>query len=445
MIELGEIALPGPAASLEARRKVYAVVEDLTDDQIAAARLAAACSELCRHSLRADAASTLKVDLDSTHAGETLLQLTLQSAAPLEDHHTHRGAFDELTLAAVDNGVHTVQARKQLIRTHAPGDGAVARLRAIVGECSRDELMADVQAQNVELENHREHLEETVRERTVQLREATDDAEAANQAKSQFLANMSHELRTPMNAIVGYTEMLIEDAEDSDQDETVPDLEKILAASQHLLSLINDVLDLSKIEAGKMELYCESFELRELIDETVATVETLVAKNNNTLELEIEGELGQMHADLTKVRQSLLNLLSNAAKFTREGKITLSARREARAAGEWFVLSVADTGIGVPTEQLENVFEEFSQADAATTREYGGTGLGLPITKRFCGMMGGRIDAESRIGVGTTFTIHLPVDVDEAADVVAGAKACVKTTPSSAMRSMFAEVSRKYP
>jgi signal transduction histidine kinase len=428
MIDLGEIALPSAASNIEARRKVFSVVEDLTADQIAASRLAAACSELCRHSQGTGAESSLRVCLDATQFGGMLLQLTLQSSTPLDDHGTHQHAFDELCAIPPENGIHSLLARKLLARTPIPGDAAIARLRAIVGERSRDELMADVQRQNVELEKHRQHLEDTVAKRTAQLRDAIDEAESANQAKSQFLANMSHELRTPMNAIVGYTEMLIEDAGDTGQEETVPDLERILVASKHLLTLINDVLDLSKIEAGKMELYCESFELRELIDDTANTVGSLVATNGNRLVLGIDDGLGQMHADVTKVRQSLFNLLSNASKFTSDGTITLSARRERRDEGEWIVLQVADTGVGVPTEKLDKVFEEFSQADASTTREYGGTGLGLPITKRFCTMMGGWIDAQSEIGKGTTFTIHLPVNVEEAAAGVASSDAVTTAT-----------------
>jgi signal transduction histidine kinase len=432
MIDLGEITLPSAASNIEARRKIFSVVEDLTADQIAASRLAAACSELCRHSQRTGAESSLRVCLDATQFGGMLLQLTLQSSTPLDDRGTHQHAFqhafDELCAMPPENGVHSLLARKLLARTPIPGDAAIARLQAIVGERSRDELMADVQLQNVELEKHRQHLEDTVAKRTVQLRDAIDEAESANQAKSQFLANMSHELRTPMNAIVGYTEMLIEDAGDSGQEETVPDLERILAASKHLLTLINDVLDLSKIEAGKMELYCESFELRELIDDTASTVRSLVATNGNRLVLGIDDGLGLVHADVTKVRQSLFNLLSNASKFTSDGTITLSARREPRDEGEWIVLQVADTGVGVPTEKLDKVFEEFSQADASTTREYGGTGLGLPITKRFCTMMGGWIDAQSEIGKGTTFTIHLPVNVEEAAADIASSDTVITAT-----------------
>ena len=428
MINLGEIALSGAASYIEARRKVFSVVEDLTADQIAASRLAAACSELCRHSQRTGAESSLRVCLDATQSGRMLLQLTLRSSTPLNGHGTHQNAFDEVRAIPAENGIHSLLARKGLARTPIPADAAIARLRAIVGERSRDQLMADVQEQNVELEKHRQHLEDTVAKRTVQLRDAIDEAESANQAKSQFLANMSHELRTPMNAIVGYTEMLVEDAADSGQEETVPDLERILAASKHLLTLINDVLDLSKIEAGKMELYCESFELRELIGDTADTVGSLVATNGNRLVLEIDDGLGQMNADVTKLRQSLFNLLSNASKFTSDGTITLSAQREPGDEGEWIVFQIADTGVGVPTEKLDKVFEEFSQADASTTREYGGTGLGLPITKRFCAMMGGWIDAESEIGKGTTFTIHLPADVEEAAAGVGSSDAVTTAT-----------------
>jgi CheY-like chemotaxis protein len=242
------------------------------------------------------------------------------------------------------------------------------------------------------------------------LKSARDAAEEANRTKSDFLANMSHELRTPLNAILGYSEMLMEEAEDLEQEEFVPDLKRIHGAGQHLLALINDILDLSKIEAGRMELYVETFDVAQAVDEIRSTVDTVVKKKGNALEVECGADLGMMHTDLTKVRQSLFNLTSNAAKFTENGTITLSVRRDTEADGDWVTFSVADTGIGIAEDKLDKVFGEFAQADASTTRRYGGTGLGLAITKRFCEMMGGSISARSTLGEGSTFTICLPAD-----------------------------------
>jgi CheY-like chemotaxis protein len=216
-----------------------------------------------------------------------------------------------------------------------------------------------------------------------------------------------------LNAIIGYSEMLAGDFEDEGLDEFVHDLHRIRAAGKHLQSLIDDVLDLSKIEAGKMELYLETFELPRLIEEVVSTVQPLVEANANILDVSWADELGSMHADLTKVRQGLLNLLSNAAKFTEGGRIRLDAARQVVDGGAWVIFRVSDTGIGMSPEQMDRLFQAFSQADVSTTRRYGGTGLGLAITKHFCQMMGGDIAVESELGEGSIFTIRLPVDVAE--------------------------------
>jgi len=251
-----------------------------------------------------------------------------------------------------------------------------------------------------------------------ELLRARRAAEDASRSKSQFLASMSHELRTPLNAIIGYSELLLEDATGTEHEALLPDLRKIHTAGKHLLGLINDVLDLSKIEAGRMDLYLETFDVREALGPVMETVGPLIAGNANRLEVRWGERLGTMRSDATRVRQVLLNLLSNAGKFTERGVITLEAEREPDAAGaDWVVLRVRDTGIGMTAEQLARLFEAFAQAESSTASRYGGTGLGLAISRRFCEMLGGTLTATSAPGAGSVFTVRLPAvtaDVPEA-------------------------------
>jgi signal transduction histidine kinase/CheY-like chemotaxis protein len=290
-------------------------------------------------------------------------------------------------------------------------------------------MAREIRSREESLAEWNRNLESTVTERTRDLVKAREAAEEASRTKSSFLANMSHELRTPMNAIIGYSEMLLEEAEDLEQEGFIPDLKKIHGAGKHLLGLINDMLDLSKIEAGKMTVYLEDFDISAMVGEVAATIQPLVAKNGNELVVNSPASLGKMRADITKVRQTLFNLLSNAAKFTNNGKVTLAVSIEDRAGAPQVFFRGADTGIGMTAEQMGKLFQAFVQADASTTRKFGGTGLGLAISRRFCQMMGGDITVTSEMGKGTVFTAVVPV---RAVDETAGAKtASAKMSPAA--------------
>ncbi|RQH20568.1 ATP-binding response regulator [Okeania hirsuta] len=251
------------------------------------------------------------------------------------------------------------------------------------------------------------------------LKQEKDEAQAANRAKSVFLANMSHELRTPLNAIIGYSEILLEDARDLGYEDFVHDLDNIHTAGRHLLTIINDILDLSKIEAGKMDVHLESFKIMALIENVVATIQPLIEQNSNTLEIICEDHQELIVADPNKMRQVILNLLSNAAKFTENGNISLKVKiisndeyctvqSEELTPNKMLILSVADTGIGISENQMNVLFKPFTQADNSTTRKYGGTGLGLVISRHFCKMMGGDIGVVSEVNKGSIFTVKVP-------------------------------------
>jgi len=255
----------------------------------------------------------------------------------------------------------------------------------------------------------RQKIEKALKKSKKIAEQAKKIAENANIAKSQFLANMSHELRTPLNAIIGYSEILEEDAEDLEQNDFIPDLQKIQTAGKHLLGLINDVLDISKIEAGKMALFIERIDLEILINEVIDTVQPMVNKNENTLKIVRPDVLGEMQTDMTKLRQMLLNLLCNSAKFTEKGTIYLKIDPQTHPDGDWINFGVTDDGIGMTDEQQKKLFKPFTQADSSSTRRYGGTGLGLSIAKQFAEIMGGSIQLLSEFEKGSTFIVCLPV------------------------------------
>lgn len=321
-----------------------------------------------------------------------------------------------------------LQTSKILIRNEEGGIFGIVGINRDVteqreAERELDRLLHLEQEQRAGLEklvNELQQLNTKLELTNTELEQAEKKAEEASRAKSSFLANMSHELRTPLNAIIGYSELIEEECIDQQRDDFIPDLRKIQAAGKHLLALVNDILDLSKIEAGRMDLYIESINVPVVISDISVTIAPLMDKNANTLTVNCPADLGTIDADLTKIRQIIFNLLSNAAKFTTNGQITLDVSRQSTPSGDWIFAKVSDTGIGMTPAQLDNLFQDFSQADASTTRKYGGTGLGLSISRRFAQMMEGDITVESEYGKGTTFTLQLPAkaSLPEAAPIV---------------------------
>ncbi|MGH7588114.1 MAG: response regulator [Gemmatimonadota bacterium] len=319
-------------------------------------------------------------------------------------------AEEEVLGKNLDDLITTEETRREAVSytEQALGNRTV---KAISKRCRKDGSLVDVEVLGVPVvvDGNRVGLMALYHDIS-ELLDARRQAEAANSAKSQFLASMSHELRTPLNAIIGYSEMLAEEAQDEGRMAMLADLGKIHSAGRHLLSLINDILDLSKIEAGKMDLYVEEFELDRVIADVIATAQPLAEKTGSRLEVEGLGDLGTMQSDVTRIRQILLNLLSNACKFTDGGSVRLAVTRERGAIeeGEWVRFTVADDGIGMSPEQMDRLFQAFTQASASTSARYGGTGLGLAISRQFCRMMGGDIAVSSKEGAGSTFTVRLP-------------------------------------
>jgi signal transduction histidine kinase len=268
--------------------------------------------------------------------------------------------------------------------------------------------MAIYYANMIAMRSDLEREAERHRETAVRLREAKDMADKANRAKSIFLAKMSHELRTPLNAVIGFSEILLDEVgADSRDSRKKADLQRINSAGKHLLSLVTDVLDLSKIESNHIDLKIEQFDLAEMVREVVVTVEPMVVDNNNKLVVKCPHDLGIVSTDQTKLRQAALNLLSNAAKFTRDGTVTLAVQRRKRAAGDWIEIQVQDTGIGIAEADIGRLFQNFGQANRSTANKYGGTGLGLSLSQKLCALMGGGISVKSEVGQGSIFTVRV--------------------------------------
>jgi len=297
-----------------------------------------------------------------------------------------------------------------------PRANAILRVFAarVSAEMERFEALESLRELNQQLESRVEERTQALQYANQQLSVTNAELARATKLKDEFLANMSHELRTPLNAIIGYSEILQEDAEALGLEDFVQDLQKIHQSGRHLLDLINDILDMTKIEAGKLEIHYDDFDVPVLVQNTTTSIQPLLLKNNNRLVVNCNPQLGSIHTDMTRLRQVLLNVLSNACKFTKSGEIQVTVDRQNSEQGEYFCFTISDTGIGISPENIQKLFQPFNQADSSTTRQYGGTGLGLAISHRLCNMMGGSITVQSELGKGSTFTIYLPVNSEPA-------------------------------
>lgn len=361
----------------------------------------------------AAATAALWLSLNSKGLPSKLVAATLMTVAVAGMHYTGMAAADYIP---VHGALAPTEGVSSDILAVAVASASFVILFLALVAAMFDQTMANrAQAEALRLRNMNEKLEAMVTERTIELLKAKHQAEQASHAKTDFLASMSHELRTPLNAVIGYSELLMEEAEMKGRKDGLGDLEIIRTSGRHILALINDILDLAKIEAGKMEVAIDRTRLNELIDDSLAVCQRLIAQNGNRLMVEQDSRLAYIDTDITKLRQATINLLSNAAKFTQNGDVTLSTRSFRRGETDWIEIAVRDTGIGIAPEYQATVFEDFNRGDSNAARHHGGTGLGLALSRRLIRLLGGDITLQSTVGEGSLFTISLPAHVKQTA------------------------------